>query len=72
MNEKLTKLQSYITTLWSKHLNANDFKDVLEKHLNESKDWYKTSLEVKDNNIKISLYTDKENGYTFSVKMTKK
>jgi len=72
MNDNLTKVQSYITSLWSSHLNANDFKDTLEKYLNENNDWHKTSLNIDGNNLHIKLYTDNENGYDFTVKMTKK
>ncbi len=71
-NEKLTKVQEYINSLWSTHLNANDFKKELKTYLKENKDWYKTSLYVRDNNLYIKLYTDEDNGYSFVVKMTKK
>jgi hypothetical protein len=72
MNDKLSEVQSYITSLWSSHLNANDFKETLEKYLNKHKDWHKTSLNISDNNLHIKLYIDEENGYDFTVKMSKK
>jgi len=72
MNDKLTKVQEYINSLWSKNLNANDFKDELRTYLKENTDWYKTSLYVRNNNLYIKLFTDEENGYNFTVKMSRK
>jgi len=72
MNDKLSEVQSKIASLWSKHLNANDFKNDLEKYLNESNDWHHTNLTIENNKIHLQLYTSEDDGYDFTVKMTKK
>jgi len=70
--DKLNKVKEYITSLWSSNLRAKDFKDDLKKYLKENKDWHKTSLYVKNDNLYIKLYTNNEDGYSFTVKMTRK
>jgi hypothetical protein len=72
MNDKLSEVQSKIASLWSKYLDAKDFKNDLEKYLNESKDWHHTNLTIENNKIYLQLYTSKDDGYDFTVKMTKK